>query len=91
MQAAAEASTTSELNSTLLALAPDIGRALQHRHLLEQTDPAGQLAPPGSITPVERAAADTTLMVVQRTGGLPEEEARELLRPLSHMAPTCMQ
>ena len=75
----------------LRKLAPDFGRALKRSGVLKQQDKPSQSAAPGSMTRVQRSAAATTLMIVQRVAGMPEGEALKLLLHLKHIAPICLQ
>lgn len=90
-QAGAGADASLQFTCTVLALTTTFGRALERPGVLTQQDPPGQPAASGSMTRVERAAAATTLMMVQCTAKLPEKEMLELLGTLSHAAPICLR
>jgi hypothetical protein len=90
-QAGAGADVSLHIICTVLELTTTFGRALERPGVLTQQDPPGQPAASGSMTQVERAAAATTLMMVQCMAKLPDKEALELLCTLSHAAPICLR
>ena len=97
-QAAPDADGKRDVVGTMLVLASDFGQALRRRDLLKQ-DPPGQ--PGGGMgqgqwggpttTRVEQAAAATTLLMVQHTAGLPEEQIKKLLSDLRGQAHICLR